>query len=199
MIVNSASLGRVFYLIYSEFMNDLIKTLNDKGTAITKTDTIYGILGSARSEEVVERIYKVKERDLSKPLIVLLSDMSELQEFGIHLGSTQEEMVGKYWPGPYTFILETDSEEYEYIHRGTKSIAFRIPDDQFLIELLKETGPLVAPSANKEDNESASSIQKAEEYFGDSVDYYYDRGECINTKASKIYMFEEDELVTIRD
>ena len=56
-----------------------------------------------------------------------------------------------------------------------KSLAFRLPKDKFVLQILKETGPLVAPSANPEGLPPAENLKQAREYFGDKV-FYYGRG-----------------------
>ena len=83
-----------------------------------------------------------------------------------------------------------------YLHRGTRSLAFRVPEKEDLRELLKSTGPLVAPSANPEGLPQSQNIQEARGYFGYTVDYYVDGGE-ITSKASKIIQLHKDGTVTI--
>ena len=69
-----------------------------------------------------------------------------------------------------------------------------------LRELLRKTGPLVAPSANIEGHTPAKNISEAMVYFGDRVDYYKDDGECDNYNASKIIRINNDlEIDIIRD
>src|SRR5204863_149383 len=68
-------------------------------------------------------------------------------------------------------------EKFEYLHRGTNTLALRLPKDESLQNLLKKTGPLIAPSANVEGLPPAKNITDAKKYFGDGVDLYIDGGE----------------------
>ena len=180
-------------------MNDLARAILNKGIAISKTDTLYGVLGLASSKEVIQRIYKVKKRDLSKPLIVLISHINQLKDFGAILNPHIINTLKQYWPGPYTFILNVeDTKFFEYLHRGTKTIAFRLPDDEYLCSVIDVTGPLVAPSANIQGSTPAANISMAQEYFRDTVDYYDDRGTCVNTKPSHIFSFKDGEMMKVR-
>ena len=62
------------------------KKLSNKEVGVMLTDTIYGIVGLALDENVVQRIYEIKERDLKKPMVVLISSMEDLENiFGIKL------------------------------------------------------------------------------------------------------------------
>jgi len=66
-----------------------------------------------------------------------------------------------------------DRRKHRYLHRGTGTLAFRIPSKDKLIELLKKTGfPVVAPSANPEGKKPAVDINEAIRYFGDKIDLY---------------------------
>src|SRR5690606_19478832 len=85
----------------------------------------------------------------------------------------------KYWPGSVSLIFDCPDKNLRYLHRGSKSLAFRLPKDKVLIKILKKTGPLVAPSANPEGKEPAKTAEEAREYFGNQVDLY------TNAKAQK--------------
>ena len=127
------------------------------------TDTLYGVVGSAMWSDTVERVYRVKKRNTQKPLIVLISSIDDVQNFEIdNLGEDQMKVLAHYWPGPTSILLPCSSSKFEYLHRGTGSIAFRLPNKKDLIDLLRETGPLVAPSANVEGEKPAATIAEAQ-------------------------------------
>lgn len=150
--------------------------ITNGSVGVIPTDTIYGLVGSALMPEVVERIYTIRARDTSKPLIVLIALLQDLERFGIIPDRRLKSVLEKYWPGPVSVILQIPNERYDYLHRGTNGIAFRLPDKKELIELIIKTGPLVAPSANPEGKPLARAIDEARAYFGDRVDFYVDEG-----------------------
>jgi L-threonylcarbamoyladenylate synthase len=84
-----------------------------------------------------------------------------------------------------------------YVHRG-KGLALRIPDNELLQEVLSKTGPIVAPSANREGEEPAATVEVAKEYFGDTVDFYVDGGE-LKGEASTVISLENGRLQVIRE
>lgn len=178
--------------------DDIIETLTGGGVGILPTDTMYALAGSAYSPDAVERIYTLKNRDRHKPLIVLIADIEELERFGVILSDELIQSLGTYWPGPYSIILPTIDEEFEYLTRGTDTIAFRLPDSEELLEILKVTGPLVAPSANVEGKAPATTTTEARRYFGDSVDFYLDGGE-LTGKPSTLLRLDGTEPEIIRD
>jgi len=175
---------------------DLIKILKNSGVVVMPTDTIYGIVGKAENENVVNRIYELRKRAPHKPCIILIGDMADLEKFSIVLSSEQKIAIEKYKFEPTSIILDCSEEKFAYLHRGTKTLAFRLPADKNLQDLLRQTGPLIAPSANTEAMPPSKNITEAKKYFGDKVDLYIDGGE-INSKASKVIKLHKDGTVSI--
>jgi L-threonylcarbamoyladenylate synthase len=174
---------------------NLVKVLVDGGVVVMPTDTLYGIVGVASNKNTVERIYEVRKRKPEKPCIILISDFSEVEKFGVTISAEQKKIMETY-PAPVSVVLDCPSDEFEYLHRGTQSLAFRVPANRELRDLFSKTGPLVAPSANTEGNTPSKNIQEAKEYFGNQVDLYIDGGE-ISGSASKVIRLHEDGSVTI--
>lgn len=144
------------------------KFLKNDGVVVLPTDTLYGLVGSAFSKQAVEKIYKIKERDKAKPLIVLISKIKDLEKFGI-----KGDFLRAFLP-KVSVLVACKNPKFKYIHRGTGEIAFRLisSKNKNLFSLLDKIGPIVAPSANKESEKPATTISEAKEYFGSKVDYY---------------------------
>jgi L-threonylcarbamoyladenylate synthase len=145
------------------------------GIGVIPTDTLYGVVGSATSPRVVERIYDLRRRERDKPLIVLIEKAADLAKFQIAVSKRTQELFDKVWPGPVSIIVAVPAPELAYLHRGTMSLAFRVPAKSSLRKLLHEAGPLVAPSANLAGMTPAVSVDEAQKYFGDQV-FYVDEG-----------------------
>jgi L-threonylcarbamoyladenylate synthase len=162
---------------------------------VIPTDTLYGLVASVTHKEAVERVYKVKGRDKEKPSIILVPNSDILKEFGI--SEENIKMAEKFWPGPVSIILPSKSKKWDYLHRGTDSLAFRVPDDAELLKMLLQTGPLIAPSANLQGNPPARNIKEAKAYFTDKVDFYVDGGH-LNKPPSTLISFLEQEFKILR-
>ena len=152
--------------------------------AVIPTDTIYGIVGQALSLKTVERIYKLRRRNSGKPMVVLISSLDNLNLFGVKLSLNEERTLKHIWPGKVSVVLSC-SKKMRYLHRGTNTIAFRLPRPKWLRNLLVETGPLVAPSANLEGKEPARSILGAKKYFGKRI-LYLDAGQTTSLPSTLI-------------
>jgi L-threonylcarbamoyladenylate synthase len=174
-----------------------IKILKNGGIGVLPTDTIYGLLGQALDKSVVQRIYKVRRRSPAKPLIILISKVSDLKLFGIKLAPAELEFLNKYWPGALSVILPCFSPKFKYLHRGTKTLAFRLPNKKSVLDIIKRTGPLVAPSANPEREKPADNLPEAAGYFGNAVDFYYGRGN-LTGQASTLVKLENGKVEVLR-
>lgn len=178
-------------------MNELINLLKNGGIVVMPTDTIYGIVGLALNSKTVEEIYRLRKRALDKPMIILISSLEDLEKFDIELTQKQTEFLQKNWPGPLSVVLEVKSEKYKYLHRGINSLALRMPKGKNLLKILKEVGPIVAPSANFEGEKVAENINEAKKYFGSKVDFYLDGGR-ITSLSSTLVKFEKDSIKVLR-
>jgi len=168
------------------------------GVGIVKTDTLYGVLGSALNKKTVERIYRIKDRNKNKPFIILISSIKDLEKFGVRVDGKTKNILEKYWPGKTSIVLSCPNKKFEYLHCGKKSLAFRLPAKKSLSEAIKKTGPLVAPSANPEGEKPVSSIKEAKKYFGDTVDFY-EAGRGGSKKPSRIIKIENKKNKVLRN
>lgn len=185
---------------------DIITMLNDGGVGVLPTDTIYGIVGSALNPKTVERIYKLRRRNAKKPMIVLIGSVRDLNLFGIKPSPATTKLLKKFWPGKVSIILPLSIKNREsrammkkirYLHRGTKTLAFRFPSPSWLRRLLAKTGPLVAPSANWEGKPPAHTIKEAKKYFNNKIDFYVNAGR-LYSRPSTLIKISRRKVVILR-
>ncbi len=173
------------------------------GVGVLPTDTIYGLVGSAFSKNAVARIYKLRRRNLRKPMIILIGSTADLKKFGVRLTAAEKKILYKIWPAKVSVVLSLKAlssklkAKFKYLHRGTKTLAFRLPKPHWLRRLLAKVGPLVAPSANWEGKLPAHTIKEAQYYFGDGVDFYVGVGK-LNSKPSALVKIEKGKVIVLR-
>lgn len=159
---------------------------------VIPTDTLYGTLALPK---FAQKVYDLKGRNPDKPCIILISDLSQLQLFKVTPTQTQKEFLNKYWSGPVSVILPCKYSEFEYLHRDTDSLAFRLPDNDLLCQLINLTGPLIAPSANPEGQSPALNISEADKYFADKVGLYLDAGQLDNPPSTLVSLLNDSPQV----
>jgi L-threonylcarbamoyladenylate synthase len=179
-----------------EKLDELSSRLCAGKTVVMPTDTIYGIVARALDKKAVERLYKIRRRNPKKPFIILISDISDLKKFSILTNRLTDQLINRFWPGKVSIILPCTSQKFAYLHRGTKTLAFRFPKKPSLIRLLKKTGPLVAPSANPEGLAPAKTIAEAKKYFGEAVDSY--NSGRVGGRPSKLVAIKNGKIEILR-
>ncbi|MFH1535461.1 MAG: L-threonylcarbamoyladenylate synthase [Patescibacteria group bacterium] len=176
----------------------IIDLLKKGKVGVMPTDTIYGIVGSALNPDTVENIYLLRKRTPDKPMIILISSLSDLKKFDIDLTKAQTEILQKIWPNPVSVVLPCPYEKFAYLHRGKKSLAFRMPKDERLLEILKNTGPLVAPSANLGNKKPAKTLEEAKKYFGDKVSFCIDGGKLQAKPSTIVRLYKDGSKIVLR-
>ena len=181
----------------------VIRDLKNGRVGILPTDTIYGIVGSALRPAAVQRIYLLRERNPKKPMIILIGSVRDLVRFGVAGNASTRQILRNVWPGTVSVVLpiaprrRAARRTFRYLHRGTNTLAFRLPKPAWLRSLLKTTGPLVAPSANFEGEPPSRTIARAKRYFGDRVDFYVDMGRSAS-KPSRLLRIENGAVIVLR-
>lgn len=198
--------------VFKKFNSEAVKILKNGGIGVIPTDTIYGIVCSALSKKAVERVYRLRKRNPRKPVIVLISSINDLKKFGIAPDAISHKQLAKFWPGPVSIALQiTDSlatqdlakrdkrqmAKLKYLHCGKRAIAFRMPQKAALRRFLKKTGPLIAPSANFEGKPTAKTIEEAQKYFGEEIDFYIDGGK-LKSEPSTLISVKNGKIRVIR-
>lgn len=172
--------------------------LREGGIGVLPTDTLYGIVACALNARAVQRLYRLRKRNPKKPMIILIASAASLRGFGVRLSPHMRSMLNEYWPGKVSAILPLAAgRKHAYLHRGTNTLAFRVPAWPPLRRFLKITGPLVAPSANIEGKPPALTIGEAGAYFGNAVQFYIDRGPK-RGRPSRLIAFGKEGIQVLR-
>lgn len=165
---------------------DIVAIVKRGGVGVLATDTLYGIVGSALSKKAVTRIYRLRKRNLKKPLIILIASMRDCARFDVTIDRQTKKLLNAVWPGKVSVILTCPSKKFAYLHRGTQTLAFRVPANIRMRRFLKKTGPLVAPSANIEGMPPAITISEAKRYFGKEADFYINTGKRTSAPSTLV-------------
>ncbi|GHU41122.1 threonylcarbamoyl-AMP synthase [Bacilli bacterium] len=123
------------------------------------TETVYGLFGLALDDEVVKNIYHVKHRAFDHALNLNISSFEQLKLFSQNQPKYLEKLYNKFMPGSLTMILEANETVPSLVNNGMKTVGFRVPANQTTLAILRQTGPLVGPSANLTGNPSPKTAK----------------------------------------
>jgi len=171
---------------------------NDQVIAIP-TETVYGLAGNALSIYAVTKIYEIKKRPLTNPLIIHLPDTSTLNKYVKNIPSIAIKLAEHFWPGALTLLLQKNSSIPDIVTAGLPDVAVRIPSHPIAIELLRKLSfPLAVPSANPFGYISPTSAEDVKRILLGKVDYILDGGQCTKGIESTIVGFDGDTPVIYR-
>jgi len=156
------------------------KYLNKNYCIGVPTETVYGLAANAYKNSAVKKIFNLKKRPKSNPLIVHYYDIDSLKKDCL-INDNFTKLYKKFSPGPITYVLQLrkDSKISKYVTNNKRSLAVRFPKHTLFKNLLKQLDyPLAAPSANITTKISAVKAKDVKEEFGNKIKYILDGGTC---------------------
>lgn len=158
------------------FVNKLNSILNNGGVIAFVTDTVWGLGCLPDNKNGIDKIYEIKGRDRSKPLI-LMSDKEEyLMPYVENVSNTAKDLMNRYFPGALTLVLEKSDKTPYTVTSQKETVGIRIPDNEFFKELCSVINGhvLATTSANLSNEPSSKSYEEATQSIGKFVDYVFE-------------------------
>jgi len=142
------------------------------------TETVYGLGADASNPDAVRKIFELKGRPSSHPVIVHIADMSWLDKWARDVPPAALALARAFWPGPFTLVLKRAAGVSDVITGGQDTVAIRVPSNLIAQQLLHEFGGgIAAPSANRFGHVSPTSAAHVRDEFGDALPIL-DGGDC---------------------
>lgn len=143
------------------------------------TETVYGLGADAWNPTAIQKVFTIKGRPSDNPLIVHVSDESQIHDFSKQVPDTAHLLIEEFWPGPLSLVLSKKAKVLDAVTAGLDTVAIRMPDHELALEFISQTGPLVAPSANKSGRPSPTRAEHVKADFGEDFP-------VIDGKATKV-------------
>jgi len=160
-------------------ISDAAKCLRDGGTVVFPTETVYGLGADAFNPDAIDKIYKAKGRPSDNPLIIHISDISDLDKLASCINNNAKLLIDKFWPGPLTLIFPKNNLVLSKVTAGLDTVAVRFPSNITAQKLIKQSGVLVAaPSANISGSPSPTICEDVISDLKGRVDYIIDGSGC---------------------
>ena len=126
----------------------VVEILNQGGTVAFPTDTVYGLAVRYDMKEAIERMKEAKVRPESKPFPMMVFSKKQIQKVA-WTDERSEKLIDAWMPGALTLIFNKREEVSDLVTNGFKTIGIRMPDDDFVLEIINRVGvPLLVSSAN---------------------------------------------------
>lgn len=156
-----------------------VSVLNAGGLVGLPTETVYGLAARADNDLAVSKIFHAKGRPTGHPLILHISDISELDRYAVNVPNAALTLAQHCWPGPLTLLLHKNNDVSPLVTGGRETVAIRVPANNYARQIIQRCGhALAAPSANLFGHVSPTSALHVQDDLGDSVNLIIDDGNC---------------------
>jgi len=142
------------------------------------TETVYGLGANALNKKAVEKIFIAKGRPQDNPLIVHIANKKQLNELVLNVPKKANILINKFWPGPLTIVLKKSKKVPKIITAGLDSVAIRMPRNKTALELIKNSCPIAAPSANTSGKPSPTNAEHVYDDLKNKIPLILDGGKC---------------------
>jgi len=170
-------------------------------TLLYPTDTVWGIGCDATDSKAVAEIFKIKQRDESKSLVILVDGIQMLKDYISNIPVGLNELL-EGSQRPTSIIYQDPKGLASNVIAADNTVAIRMVQNDFCRELIRQFGkPIVSTSANISGRPTPGSFSEIEAPILEAVDYVVNlQRDAVNTTPSRILKLNADgEIVVIRD
>ncbi|MDX6271943.1 MAG: L-threonylcarbamoyladenylate synthase [Acidobacteriota bacterium] len=170
------------------------------GLVAFRTDTFYGLGADPFNRDALRSLLALKGREDGKPILVVISDASEVARFNARGGKLFDRISARHWPGALTLVVSARPELPEELTAGTGTIGVRLPADEAVCEFVRACGgALTATSANRAGEPPARTAGEVARAFMDGLALVVDGGAARSQEPSTVLDVSGSEARLIRE
>ncbi len=175
-----------------------VKRLCDGKLVALPTETVYGLAALATDATAIGAIFEAKGRPATNPLIVHVAGAEQAREVVAQWPPHAQALADAFWPGPLTLVLPRGESIPDVVTAGLDSVAVRAPRHPTFREVLKHTGPLAAPSANRSNSVSPTRAEHVLASLGGRIDLIVDGGACeVGIESTVLSLLDEPTVLRL--
>jgi L-threonylcarbamoyladenylate synthase len=186
-------------IIEIDKIDEIVEVFRRDGIIVYPTETFYGLGANGFSKKAIREVYRLKKREALKPLSVIISDISMLDQIVSEIPPSFRPLISEFWPGPLTIILKA-SPEVPMELQGGGTIGVRLTGHKWVRALVSRAHfPITATSANVSGKMEISRPQEAKKLYEGKVDLIVDGGKTQGTVPSTVVDMSGEEPRMIRE
>ena len=175
----------------------IIEILNRGGVVAFPTDTVYGLAVRYDLKEAILKMKEAKQRPETKPFPMMVSSKAQIERVAV-TDARSQKLIDQWMPGALTLVFKKRPEIDELVTNGFPTIGIRMPDDDFVLEIINRVGvPLLVPSANLSGQPSCTTSEEVLKQLDGRIDAVV-LGESGASTASTVCDTTGDELKILR-
>ena len=150
-------------------MEKIKQELEKGGAVVLPTETVYGLFAKALDKKAVDHVYRLKRRPRDKALNLNVASLNDILNFSKNHPPYLQQLVDSFLPGPLTIILKANDKVPYWVNSDMTTVGFRMPSHPVTLELIREFGPLIGPSANISGQDSGVTYKEILQDFNQNV------------------------------
>lgn len=175
----------------------IVEILNRGGVVAFPTDTVYGLAVRYDLKEAILKMKEAKQRPETKPFPMMVSSKAQIERVAV-TDVRSQKLIDHWMPGALTLVFKKRPEVDELVTNGFPTIGIRMPDDEFVLEIINRVGvPLLVPSANLSGQPSCTTSEEVLKQLDGRIDAVV-LGESGASTASTVCDTTGDELKILR-
>lgn len=175
----------------------IVEILNSGGVVAFPTDTVYGLAVRYDLKEAILKMKEAKQRPENKPFPMMVSSKAQIERVAV-TDARSQKLIDQWMPGALTLVFKKKPEIDELVTNGFPTIGIRMPDDDFVLEIINRVGvPLLVPSANLSGQPSCTTSEEVLKQLDGRIDAVV-LGESGASTASTVCDTTGDELKILR-
>lgn len=179
-------------------LNDAAARIREGGVVAFPTETVYGLGANALDAVAVAKVFELKGRPSTSPLIVHVSSIDMAKQYAAEWPAAADDLARRHWPGPLTIVVKKSRAIPDIVTAGLGTVGLRMPAHDLALQLIEAAGvPIAAPSANRFAHLSPTTAQHVADEFGDTVEIL-DGGPCQVGIESTVVSVVGGELTLLR-
>jgi L-threonylcarbamoyladenylate synthase len=165
-----------------------------------RTDTFYGIGADPCNQNALQKLLALKGRVDGKPILLVISEMSEVTKFNARRGKLFDMLSEHYWPGALTLVVKAHANLPRELTAGTGTIGLRLPGDEEVREFIRACGgALTATSANLAGESPARTAVEVATSFPSGLSLIVDGGAARTIEPSTVLDVSQEQAHLIRE
>lgn len=178
-------------------LDKAVQVIESGGVVAFPTETFYGLAVDPENVASVQKLFKLKGRNLDKAIPLIAADVAQVESRIASLSVDELRLANCFWPGPLALVIRASENLAWNLHAGT--VAVRVPGHTMARMLVNQVGrPVTATSANISGALPASSADEVYETLGSALDLILDGGPTPGGIASTIVRVDQSGPVLIR-
>ena len=177
----------------------LNQILENGGVIAFVTDTVWGIGCLPENEQAVNKIYEIKGRDRTKPIILMSDNVEHLKKYVEKIPATAQNLISRFFPGALTLVLKKSKVTPDYMTANFDTVGIRVPDNSTFKQICEDINShvLATTSANLSGQPSAKTYEQALDFIGKYVDLVIEDNSQLAKGLESTVVFVSDNQVKV--